>query len=384
MFDLQNVDSVSPNSGLDLWRASGDFMDKAVNETEIDESTLLKVLENQTVLGAVRDHLRDKGLPSSASSWEQMLEKRIKPALANGSILRDDLVELIRASEEHGNKHVRLFRYADDSLADLAPAFDCAKVKEWGRANRYPVSGDYVFASYPAAPTVTEVRVGDGEDEAAFILKIARTENRRKKAELKEIDGEIFYVAAKVAYRAVDVVKIHADGLIEVRMDPRAEPPICYKGSAAAAIKFLEGLVNRAHIRELSLANAKATFSGLKSVGEAEEEVEEEVDNVSQKFELYEASHKNGLGDRVHSSSLVEKGGMTASTVMPKVIEVFTVGEHDPYCERVRVSYNHEGVKKINAILSDDINEIIFTAKLTRVEHESVLEAILAVNEKSE
>lgn len=372
MFDLQYVDILGPAAAQQPLCFGGQNMNEFGAFDEVDQETLLKVLETQATLAAVRSLLKAKGVSYSASSWSKMLATRIKPALENGSISNADLIGVIRVAEEHGNKHVRLFRYNVENLTELSDAISDTAVSAWGEANGYPMAGQYVFAAYPETPTVTEIRVGDNGSDGSFILKIARTENRRKRAVLQEIDGSEFFVAERVSYRAVDVVKIHLDGLIEVRMDPRSEPPISYSGSALAALKFLDGLVDRSLIGELSLAKAKSAFSELHKEGASSED-----------FELYEASLKNDWGDRILSSSQVEQGGMASSTVMPGIIELFTVGGHDPYCERVRVSYKFEGVKKINAILTEDINEIIFTAQLSREEHEGVLGAILDVNSAS-
>ena len=102
----------------------------------VDEELLLKVLETQVTLDTVRGLLRNKGLSFSASSWSEMRDTRIKPALANGTLLKADLVELIRQQEEHGRKHVRLFHYDPDNLADLAPAFDSVGFKANQKSTR--------------------------------------------------------------------------------------------------------------------------------------------------------------------------------------------------------------------------------------------------------
>lgn len=149
-------------------------MDSPVRFTDVDEELLLQVLETQVTLDIVRALIRNKGLSFSASSWSEMKKTRIKPALANGQLLKADLVELIRQAEEHGRKHVRFFQYDPDQLADLEPAFDIANVQSWASGQKFPLSGDYVFAAYPDNQTVTEVRVGDGSEQNCFVLKVAK------------------------------------------------------------------------------------------------------------------------------------------------------------------------------------------------------------------
>jgi hypothetical protein len=346
------------------------FMDTPTPFNDVDDDLLFKILETQVTLETVRDLMRKTGASFSASSWSDMIETRLKPALRSGILLKADLVQLIRQAEEHGRKHIRLFQYDPLSVADLAPAFNDAHVQGWARQQKFPTSGEYVFAAYPDTPTVTEVRVGDDAQADCFVLKIARTDRRRKQAVLQEWGSGEAYVAEIVLYRAVDVVKVHSNGFIEVRLDPRSERPFSYSGSALAAISYMGGLIDDKLIQEMSLANSKAALSSLK-----------EDDLATKNFLLNQASLKNSFGDRVQSSSQAESGGMVASSVMPEVVEVFNNGDHDPYCEHVRVSYKYKDVKLINAILSEDINEVIFTASLTRDEYEDALNAILKLNE---
>lgn len=344
-------------------------MQKDLSDADISQNVLFEVLEGQATLDAVREFLRSKQLAHSASSWAKMIETRVKPALLNRSITADELVGIIREAEEHGNKHVRLFYVPEDRIDDLKAAILPDVVDAWANEKGYPKTGEYVFTAYPPAPVVAEVRVGDGEDSEALVLKVARTEYRRRRGVLTEVEGREVYLAERVPFRAVDVLKIHANGLIEVRLDPRTEPPISYSGTANAVLSQLHGLVDPSQIGELSLAPAKNSFSDLQKKQE-----------VAEHFELYETQHKNNKGDRIQSSSQAEQGGMLASDVMTNVIKQFTVGDPEAYCEKVRVSYQFGNVKKINAILSEDTNEIIFTAGLSREEYDEVLMAILKVN----
>ncbi len=365
MLDTQHVDFWHPEVDSTGWDLSGRRMNKDV----ISDEVLFEVLENQATLDAVRAFLRQKKLPHSASSWSKMIETRLAPALSNKTITTDELIGIIREAEEHGKKHVRLFYFPDDLLDDLKSAIQEDAVASWAKDKGHPGTGEYVFAAYPESPIVAEVRVGDGEDKDALIVKIARTEHRRKRGVLTEIDGRQVYVADRVPFRAVDVLKVHTNGLVEVRLNPRTEPPISYSGTANSVLSQVNGLLDASQIGELSLATAKNSFSD-----------QQKKQEVAENFELYETQHKNDRGDRIQSSSQVEQGGILTSDVMTKVIKQFTVDDPDAYCERVRVSYQFGKVKKINAILSDDTNEIIFTAGLSRAEYDEVLKAILEVN----
>ncbi len=341
------------------------------NSTEtIDQEELFEVLQKHTTLGAVRSLLKEKGELHSARSWSDILENRVLPCLEAGSISVEELIGLIREAEEHDRKHVRLFRYQKRHLSDVSNALQLKSLEVWIKKNNLPTCGRYHFAAYPKTPVITEVRLGDGGDLDALILKVARTESRKLKGQYVTLEnGTEVYQVPLARHRAVDVVKLHSNGLIEVRLHPRTERPISYSASAEAVLKQLDGLISRTRLGELSLATAKDTFSDNEKVAES-----------CEKFEAYEAQHKNDKGDRIQSSSLADQGGLSASNVMTGVIKQFTDAEPGAYCERVRVSYLFDGAKKINAILTEDTNEIVFTASLSRKEYEEALHAILEVN----
>jgi len=330
---------------------------------------LFEVLENQTTLENVRDMLRSKGLSHSAPSWHAMFEKRLQPGLRDGSIQVEEIVQIISDTEEHGHKHILFFQYDKDKLDDLAHLFDNSHVAKWVKEKKFPEKGDYVFEAYPDKPTVTEVRIGDGDNTDAFVVKIAQTLHRKKPGELLELGGRTVWVSEQVPYRAVDVLKVHSNGLIEIRVHTRSNS-ISYPGAAMAVLNVAHGFFNTVAIPELSLTSVKAYLSDPKN-----------RPKLSKRFEVYEADFKNDQGDRMQSSSLQDRGGIFSSNVMPEVIGQFSSGEHDPYCERVRVSYKMGDVKKINIILTENANEIITTSNLSRDDYDEVLGALLKFQE---
>ena len=182
-------------------------MSKDTTDTEIDPKLLLEVLQNQTTLNNVKTLLQSKNVPHSASSWSNMIEERIQPAIADGTLVFDDLVNLVRDAEEHGRKHVRLFRFNEATPGELSSALDAQTVGAWAEARNYPAAGQYVFSAYPAAPFISEVRLGDIGDPNALVIKVARTEYRRKTGELQEFNGEEVIISRRVPFRAVDVLK---------------------------------------------------------------------------------------------------------------------------------------------------------------------------------
>src|SRR5258708_372655 len=75
-----------------------------------ERELVFKLLQENSTLGQVAQYLKRKGLHYSAGSWDELFGKRVSKALEKQDLTREDLVELIRLSEEYGNQHVFLYR----------------------------------------------------------------------------------------------------------------------------------------------------------------------------------------------------------------------------------------------------------------------------------
>jgi len=298
-----------------------------------------------------------------------MVESRLVPALNDGSLQVEELVELIKESEEHGHKHVMMYQFNPEELENIKSMFDPTWLNGWAKEKGLPVAGKYVFAAFPNVPTITEVRVGDGEQKEAIVLKIARTLHRRKPAEMVEYQGREVYIAEVSKYRAVDVVKIHGSGLVEVRVHTRSGA-ISYPGAALSALNYLDGILQTGTVGDYSLGRARDVFADSTK-----------RPALPPQFELLEAELKNDRGDRMQSSSDPDHGGINGSEVTTGVIDHFSDAGYDAYCERARVTYKIGNTRKINVILTELDNEIIITSNVTRAEYDEILQAVLKVME---
>lgn len=331
---------------------------------------LFEVLENQTTLDSVRKVLKEAGEAHSASSWKSMIETRLKPHILDGRLAASDLISLIQVAEEHSTKHVLLFKYDTSKLDDLLPLFDEAKIYSWAKNRSYPLKGEYRFAAKPKNPIVSEVRIDRKNGGSAFSIKISRTLTKTKRhGEPILLEDGLVVVGKQIEYRAVDLLKIYENGVIEARIHARRNV-VSYPAIAETLFKLLDEIIDRSMITEISLSPAKKFISDVKN-----------SDVVSEKFHVFEAGFRNSFGDRLHSSALQESGGIHASKVMPRVISQFSDSGNDSHCDRGRVGYIYNGTKTINVILTEGINEIILTAHLTQDEFDSTIDAILKICE---
>src|SRR2546430_7031758 len=74
-----------------------------------ERELVFKLLQENSTLGQVAQYLKRKGLHYSAGSWDELFGKRVSKAIEERELTREDLIELIRLSEEYGTQHVFLY-----------------------------------------------------------------------------------------------------------------------------------------------------------------------------------------------------------------------------------------------------------------------------------
>src|ERR1700721_634695 len=86
---------------------------------EEELAVAIRLLKKNSSIHAVSSFLKRRSLAFSAGSWDALLSIRLKPALERGALTREDVLALIRESEEFGRQHVFLFRCPKTEVADL-------------------------------------------------------------------------------------------------------------------------------------------------------------------------------------------------------------------------------------------------------------------------
>src|SRR5712692_3719918 len=80
---------------------------------------VFKLLQENSTLGQVAQYLKRKGLHYSAGSWDELFGKRVSKALEEKELTREDLIELVRLSEEYGTQHVFLYATSQRRAAQI-------------------------------------------------------------------------------------------------------------------------------------------------------------------------------------------------------------------------------------------------------------------------
>jgi hypothetical protein len=215
---------------------------------------LLNLLKGAATLEIVREFLKQRGLTSTASSWDQMIEDRLVPHLEERTLAVEDLVSLLRDSEEHGRQHVFLYRitegYEAPSLNErrlraALEALDLVNLLDGPR-----------FLELPTTPQIVDVRAEE-RPRSGVVIKVVERREFLEFVGQNASDGELTKRYRTVEERAVNVARVGRDGLVEVRIFRRRNSTD-YAEPLATFQKVIKPLLDLDKCEELSLMKAKA------------------------------------------------------------------------------------------------------------------------------
>jgi hypothetical protein len=135
--------------------------------TDFDIETAFDLIRRSGTISIVRRFLKSRKLEHSASTWSDMVDKRLRPALEAGHIDKRDVAGLLSDIEEHGNQHVFLFRISPDSKAAVLAENPEEIVQILGQPK------DIIqVIGLPDAPVVASVKLCPYNGKGSVLVKI--------------------------------------------------------------------------------------------------------------------------------------------------------------------------------------------------------------------
>jgi hypothetical protein len=189
--------------------------------SQADSLTVVTKLLRETANKAeIEELLRTRGAPFSGT-WDVILNRRIPEALDSKRLGLEDLTGLLADAEENGRQHVFLYRCTS---ADAATYLDPTRIAEVAESRG---TGDLISSprllDMPATPTLTDVRlVGSGTANRSLLLKEVTTREQQGPMQSERVGNELRIVREITQVRAVNVLRLHTDGLLEVRVFSQA------------------------------------------------------------------------------------------------------------------------------------------------------------------
>jgi hypothetical protein len=342
--------------------------------SKIDVKVLFELLRLQATLDQVSNFLKEKGLEHSAPSWEEMINRRLKPYLHDKSLRAEDLLLLLREVEEHGSQHVLLYRLGrKESFGNLFNENELEK--RLVGAVGWPKVGEASFVNLPEKPTIVEVRRDKKGQHTSIIVKFVekRIHTRRKGTEQDK--GDLIVRYSQEIYRAVNVVRISEDGVAEVRVFSHKEA-VSYEGEAFGLLQRLAPLVPIAKWESLPLNKLRNNLLDPKKRNE-----------MKKHFKLRHTQQRDENGNRLQaavgtlSSDIYEAQGLIGS------LDLFGQAKNASHCDRAAVYLQpaRSNEREIAVVLHGDTNgqpnEFSIGSRVNQHEYEHILGSIIKYNE---
>lgn len=222
-----------------------------------ERELVFKLLQENSTVGQVAQFLKRKGLHYSAGSWDELFDKRVATALEEKGLTREDLVDLICLSEEHGNQHVFLYKATDGRATRV---IDRDRVESaLGTMGLSSLIGRPRILDQPSAATIVDVRLEADGNKQALVAKVVECRTYQKYIDQRK-DGDFLVKRYReLRIRAVNLFRLGADGLLELRIYTH-ENSSDYNGDVSKMWNLLSFLFSPGQFREHSLGKKKTDF----------------------------------------------------------------------------------------------------------------------------
>lgn len=326
--------------------------------------TVLDLLQEATSKEVVQEFLRKKGLHYSGT-WPELREKRLVPYLNEFQISLDELMSLVSSAEESGDQHIFLFTCRPD---DAVQMMDRGAVQARLRANRlgHLVAGRDM-ERMPATPTIVEVRWETADVDLSMVIKVAEVRIRRTLVRETAKMGRFIKIYADKPVRAVNVAKLHRNGVLELRIQSH-DNTTKYDADLNRLIRLLNPFFPIARFRETSLSKAKDTMWTRR----------EELRDL---IRYTDASVIDEQGNRIRAATGSDQSNLSDSAA-GKSVDYMLDQDANAYCSDSNLWFlkSDKLASQVHVLLNGASNEFAIPRKCSAADYEYVLAQIRHFN----
>ena len=325
---------------------------------------IYKLLQETTSKEIVQNFLKNKGLHYSGT-WEEVYSKRIIPAIEANQITEDDLIELLRDSEEYGRQHIFLYK-CEPTIAKKI--IDQTRVKGiLEKNNLADLLTTPSILDMPDKPTFSDIRWDTANIDLAMTIKSIET--RRVKQFLGEIkDGFKFSLNYEyVPERVVNIAKLSHDGNLEIRLQSNSNSNK-YENELKKFRDYLEFLIPQEHFSEVSLKNAKTIIST-------------NPEKFHEVLRVNDSVLENDLGNTLRGVTGSKEMDLNSDDATTDSLRSFL--KKDGFCTKSNIWFiakDNTLSSDVHVILAGEINEIAIPANCTKLEYTYVLNRLHTFN----
>jgi len=332
---------------------------------ENDIKQIFELIKQTTSTSVVKEFLKKQNLPFSASSWKELFEKRINPAFDDKQLSIESLVDLLRECEEVGRQHVFLFECNVSKISDI---LNESKLKK--KLNSLKLSqllDKPIVVDLPIEATIVDIRL---EDEGLVIKLIEAKETLVPAGDKESKDGK--YVTKKyerIMERAVNVFKLHKDGLLEIRVASKSTGSKGYKVEVERLGSYISEIIPINSFRPVSLSVAK-------------DKIWENRSQLTDVIRYSDATLKDDYGFSLKAASNSKEADLSDNAKVVSSMDSFL--GNDTFCESNNIFFRPQkgGVptKEIHVLISGELNEFAITANCEKTDYNYVLNQLRKLN----
>lgn len=328
---------------------------------------VVDLLRQTTTQQVIQTFLKSKDLPSSGT-WDELRDKRILPAVAAGAVTREELIQLLRSSEECGRQHVFLYSCKPKRAIEIMAE---ARV----RAAAATVGLEHLVEQaavldQPHVPTFVDIRWDRAAvDLRMYVKEVEQRRSRHLLGEVEDLDSCRVTRTYEVRNeRAVNLVRLHRTGLLEMRIAARSTGSRKYDDAVRSFWYRLRFILQDSDFSMISLA----PFKNRLMLGDAD---------LKAKVRSSNSVLRNEFGTRMDVSSGADDADLYGDSGAEKGAAAF-LAENGGHCEGSVFAFvkNADLSRDIHVLLSGAPNEFAISADCSEADYEYVLHQIRAFN----
>ncbi|MES1983237.1 MAG: hypothetical protein V4443_12290 [Pseudomonadota bacterium] len=328
---------------------------------------IVDLLRQTSNLQVVREFLKAKGVASSGN-WDDIFSKRIEPAVAAYKITNADLIALLRSVEECGRQHIFLYTCPSSQAIELMERHRISGIlKKRGQVDllTHPRVLDQ-----PQIPELADVRWDTADVDISVTIKEIESREFHYFIGTELHDGNIHKVYGRQFQRAVNVAKLHRDGLLEIRLASLANTSK-YEAAIRRFWKQINDLIPLDGFTELSLSPAK-------------DRLWVERVPLAKLIRYSDSTVRDDAGNVLRAAAGSDKDDLNHKVAVGQSLDFLLQTDKNAYCEGANIWFKKaDGLSaESHVLLNGDSNEFALPANCSEADYNYVLSQLRYFNRR--
>jgi hypothetical protein len=337
-----------------------------LNEDYNKTLIILDLIQAAASLEVVGEFLKARQLRHSASSWKDMREKRLLPALLENKITNADLIGLLSAAEECGDQHVFLYFCSPDDAIEMIDRVRVSAALDRKGLAHLLVGPDVL--TMPPVPTIVDVRWEVAAVDLSLTIKEVEVRTHRKFLNNEVRDDRFYKIYTNEQIRSVNLAKLHRSGALEIRIRSHANTTK-YDGDISRFFRQINEFIPLSKFNEVSLTKAKDRFWSERAP-------------LQGIVRYTNASIRDEAGNLLQAVTGSDRNDLSRSEAIGRSIDLLMVEDNNAYCADANIWFlksDHLSTD-IHMLLNGDVNEFALTSKCTEGDYTHVLNQVRYFN----